>query len=1306
MRVDWLLIMDSDSSLDGEFETKQEIAVQSRRDSTTHQYDSSGDEGEGEDETESNQDVVSNRDHTSDHEDNLSSHIGPSSLHGDLSNIDETSNQENASGVTISDMSFKDKVIHHEEMSNHSLDRDDLSGRGGLVKSPAREDRALSVSVESNDEGELSDSSHDSEGNSHISSVLSVKSVTGGKVDDDDDDDGELLEEGEHAEEMSTSHRDGAVNAARQNAIAGHGTDLSDVSDLDSNDGRDSIGCVSDEGKRKKSGSSKPPLAPAVEVEQLDFEAEEQQDKEEREEGECDRKSEDEGEIKGEDLEEGEVTDDEENRPEETEPRPICRFYNRGQCTWGSSCRDHRPWRPYTDLTSFLHLFLYWATFPQSSPPPPHPTLTPPVLTSLVMSSFHLVMGVSGVPSCTTLELLSGIILATWPVLLHYIRLVTITKIPSVKLQVKSPRQCQLCGSLEVASSIRVIQWHNHGRSSVFGISEFEDSRLRSRNSHQLRKLIMFLHPGVTDKGNYTMFDMVRPLVPVNGPPLYPPMEYRIPYEKPLPVGAPYQGVRKEETPVFESAWERGLRQAKECCYLYSDVITEKQSAVDSQPYSSTKKSVYSPDLMKLSVTLMRKSTKRKETDMDFEEKKMNLSLGQEELDKENDYYTRPASPVVKDDSERWSSYDRLKGGDAEPKYPRENSVLGDRYDDFGAESPYYHHPVRDYWPPRRVHYEPGDSRPIRVEAEYVGNRTGKYQRQHRTSPAEYYEKVEKKKKSQPTREVIVQRVEKPWRDESGGVRGSGPKGLGLAIHVVSRFKALVLTWAVSGARAPPLIHSSSGAWAPPLIHSSSGHGHLHSYTPVVGHGHLHSYTPVVGHGHLLIHSSSGARAPPLIHSSSGARAPPLIHSSSGELVSHAQWAYLYFHTHGKEWKLEGSFCERKYTEVSATSHKGRGDEWADPWMRSKSPTGRKSGGRPTRKQSYSTGSSYSSSSSSRSSSQSSYSSYSRDSRSRSRSKSFSRSGSRSRSRSRTPQPRRPRRPTRSLVPATELTTPSYRANKKIPDTRLLGKGNKALPTSLILSEKKAANERALLMNPPAPSPRKKEVRPLSPGMMRKSAQNPPPPPHKNTSAKATVDRPKITVAGAASIKAKMHSRSMSSRSSSASETSGSSSDSSESSYSSSSSSREPSPKAVRPPKRMPVIHMDERERLALAQSMKIKAMDALKLSGQKQQIKLTLKTPGLASVGPNSIPGVKKPTTGLPELPELNLVRRERAVPTTLAGKKRSAEEPPASDQIIAAKVAALSKPTAKKATSRREELLKQLKAVEDAIARKRSKI
>jgi nuclear protein NHN1 len=42
-------------------------------------------------------------------------------------------------------------------------------------------------------------------------------------------------------------------------------------------------------------------------------------------------------------LEEGEVTDEDEVRPEETEPRPVCRFFSRGQCTWGASCRFLHP---------------------------------------------------------------------------------------------------------------------------------------------------------------------------------------------------------------------------------------------------------------------------------------------------------------------------------------------------------------------------------------------------------------------------------------------------------------------------------------------------------------------------------------------------------------------------------------------------------------------------------------------------------------------------------------------------------------------------------------------------------------------------------------------------------------------------------------------------------------------------------------------------------------------------------------------------------------------------------------------------
>lgn len=61
--------------------------------------------------------------------------------------------------------------------------------------------------------------------------------------------------------------------------------------------------------------------------------------------------------------------------------------------------------------------------------------------------------------------------------------------------------------------------------------------------------------------------------------------------------------------PIVESAWERGLRTAKE---------------------------------------MMRKANKRKEQDMDFEDKKMNLSASQDELEKDAaNYYIRERSPDV-----------------------------------------------------------------------------------------------------------------------------------------------------------------------------------------------------------------------------------------------------------------------------------------------------------------------------------------------------------------------------------------------------------------------------------------------------------------------------------------------------------------------------------------------------------------------------------------------------------------------------------------------------------------------------------
>ncbi|CAH1961174.1 unnamed protein product [Acanthoscelides obtectus] len=248
--------------------------------------------------------------------------------------------------------------------------------------------------------------------------------------------------------------------------------DLSDVSDLedsmgahfDQEDSRDKHKRDNNEGRQyhhiddkpnSKSPVNQDGLAKKVDSnsrqdeaeEQLDFEAEDgecgetdnKDEAEERAAKEAEEKRKEEEERKKkerEDLEEGEVTDEDDVRPEETEPRPVCRFFSRGQCTWGASCR--------------------------------------------------------------------------------------------------------------------------------------------------------FLHPGVTDKGNYTMFDLVRPLMPG---------EFR---DDRMYVGA------KIEPPVVESAWERGLRTAKE---------------------------------------MVRKSLKRKEQDMDFEEKKMNLSLAQEEFDKENGYYGRVPSP-------------------------------------------------------------------------------------------------------------------------------------------------------------------------------------------------------------------------------------------------------------------------------------------------------------------------------------------------------------------------------------------------------------------------------------------------------------------------------------------------------------------------------------------------------------------------------------------------------------------------------------------------------------------------------------
>ncbi|XP_053980946.1 zinc finger CCCH domain-containing protein 18-like [Hylaeus volcanicus] len=720
-----------------------------------------------------------------------------------------------------------------------------------------------------------------------------------------------------------------------------HGEDLSDVSDLESMDGVD--GGTEHESELKKGQQNEErhatnnddkiekedkntPVGLTEENEQLDFEADGQW-KDERDEGETegpitkenkdDKDGKDKDKVKSKDggeandkeegeedgekveseLEEGELSDGDDARPEETEPRPVCRFYNRGQCTWGVSCR--------------------------------------------------------------------------------------------------------------------------------------------------------FLHPGVTDKGNYTMFDMVRPMA--YPPHAAAPHEFRPHIDRPNMVrplpgyGAPSHTPKVEELPT-ESAWERGLRHAKE---------------------------------------MMRKANKRKESDMDFEEKKMNLSLGQDELDREAGYYVRAASPEPP--AERWPPREA-------PRRMPPPRITPERY--IEEPDPYYAQPTAppEYY--RRVHYK-ADTRVTTEYRERIDYHPVPRGTPHSVSPPphtrerererererdrerEYYEKYEKKHK-RPSREVIVERIPptKPWREEE----------------------------------------------------------------------------------------------------------PPQVERS-------------------------------------------RGDEWADPWMRRKSPSAvRRNTSRRSRRQSYSSGSSYSSTSSSRSSSRSSYSSYD------------------SLSRSRSPSP-----PSR---------------------TRGAGKGKAAAtsPPSNPPTVTAAAPQRgAMLMNPPAPSPRppKGSISPTTGTLHRRAGLNPPAPSplssHQRHHEKA---RDKAAIAAAAVAKViKSRSRSRSSHSSSGSESSGSSSDSSESSYSSSSSETR-----RRKGSTPPITRKDS------------KGIDALKLSGTKQQIKLTLKPT-------SNTAGVKK-------------IDRS----ALMAGKKRGLESPPLIDSK--ASVAAAAAKAAKKASSRREELLKQLKAVEDAIARKRSKV
>ncbi|XP_068213117.1 zinc finger CCCH domain-containing protein 18-like isoform X18 [Palaemon carinicauda] len=627
-----------------------------------------------------------------------------------------------------------------------------------------------------------------------------------------------------------------------------------------------------------------------------------------------------------------------------------------------------------------------------------------------------------------------------------------------------------------------------------------------------------FLHPGVSDKGNYNMFAPSKPQANTDKE------EETTERERPREV----RRFIPEPSP-FESAWERGLRYAKE---------------------------------------MMKRANKRKETDADFEEKRFNLSLGQAELDRENDYYTRPASPVYKQPDE-----------------------ITDQYLD-----PYEKQAIRHF---RGGHFENFEVR-YHVDPRYSMREGGQDRSRREKYEREVSERTNRRSRNAPPGEERYVRS-RIWQDD-------------------------------------------------------------------------------------------------------------------------------------------------RYMEVLSTGGgtRGEAEAWADPWARRKTPprSGRKK--KTSRTRSYSTGSS--SHSSSRSTHSSSYSSRSRSkSESRtSRSSAGSRS-SRSRSSSHSPSPGRRRgnhhksglrsmsmkggRPppptgshTRPPIPRRPVEPrdprminiprrPDSKANKLEDKERMLNiprrpepKSSKIDPVERMLNiprrpetkgNKMDAKERIV----PPPIDVKPPKVPLRErldkfGRIRRETS-----PHRSRSRSRSRSRGRP---GRTFSSSRSRSRS-GSRSSSASSRSRSRSrshsrtrvHSMSRSRSHSSSSRSSSASSVGSRRRVGVKRRVTQGTVSYGQA-KSKAMDPMKLSGQKQQIKLTLKGPAVRRLDKPVLPqeddsgesdtggkiGKRKPETPPPEAPPAKIVARS---PPPIA---------PVAPQV--------KKPQA----NRREELLKQLRAVEDAIARKRTKL
>lgn len=237
-----------------------------------------------------------------------------------------------------------------------------------------------------------------------------------------------------------------------------------------------------------------------------------------------------------------------------------------------------------------------------------------------------------------------------------------------------------------------------------------------------------FIHPGVNDKGNYSLISKPDPFSPNGAPPagggphpLMPANPWGAPVVEELPPPPP------SLDPPVESAWERGLRHAKE---------------------------------------VLKKATIRKEQEPDFEEKRFTVTIGEDDrdFDKENDFFREHGYRITREIRD---------SGEVELRDPGYGDPYGDPYYDYEMEAFWrggQYENFRVQYTETPLPYYPQDRERERDPRERHRERERERERDHRER-----ERRQREREREREREKERQRRKEEWerdrlkRDEKEG---------------------------------------------------------------------------------------------------------------------------------------------------------------------------------------------------------------------------------------------------------------------------------------------------------------------------------------------------------------------------------------------------------------------------------------------------------------------------------------------------------------------------------------------------------